>query len=233
MKLPDHEISHIKRSLRLRKGDQVILFNGEAEFIAELYLVTDDVVMANIVNTRDMDTSHELFKQIGLFAGLIKLNNFELILEKATELGVSAIYPLSTDYSQIKTNIAQAKFTRWQKIILQACKQSERSSIPTLEEPVALTAIQNALKSYDLTLLLTLPRQASDTTISTLQELTTYIQQAQSIAIIIGPEGGFSPEEHELMGKQGVKFVTLGNQILKTETAAIAALANLNFLIQN
>ncbi len=230
VKILDDEAFHIRKSLRLEVGDDVILFNGEKEYKAQLKVVSKDAVMAEI--TEVLASTSDTGKKYTLFQGLIRAANFELILQKNTELGVADIVPVFTEFSQINLPQVENKLERWQKIVVEACKQSERTSIPQVQQPMKFTDLQPALSEFDLVILFTLPRDnvTAIAAVQDIHELSEKIASATKVAYLIGPEGGFSPNEHKLAATWGIPFVTLGGNILKAETAAIAAQATLNFI---
>lgn len=224
VKLDDFEAEHLRKSLRVKKNDEIIIFNGEKEFKATLTLVSNDAVMAEIHST--ITSEQDTAKKIDLYQALNKSKSFELTIEKATEIGVSSIFPLETEYSIIKTDdISDKKIDRWQKIIISACKQSERISVPTLESPITLTEIQSSLQDYDLILFLSTETVSNAKNIS---DISDKIQEAKSIAVIVGPEGGFSPTEVELITQIDKLIpVSINKNILRSETAAIVVLGYL------
>lgn len=235
VKLPEDEANHIRTSLRLQKGDKVILFNGETAFTAELGLVTRKVVMANVIEqiSGEKASAAPAAQQVEivLAMSLIRVQNFELVLQKATELGVSKIIPINADYSQIKNKVAKAKYERWGKIILEACKQAERIDIPEILEIMTPSELVKHYPSSEYTgLMFTLQRQntAEGIEFETLQGVN--FGGEKPILIAVGPEGGFSPSEHILFADNNFSLIEiLEGRILRAETAAIAALT----LIQN
>jgi len=253
VKLPDSEINHIKKVLRLKKGDVVYLFNGEKEFKTELSIVSKDVVMGRIVEeyksaVSEGESQISSTLEITLFQALIRNNNFEFVLEKATEIGVNRIVPFETEYSVVKVNKVEHKVERWNKIALAAAKQSERKDIPWIDTPLKFEdAIVFANENkYDAVFFFTLPRENLNVEIESLKaQIEKYRKTAISasgqipkhekgigkvikVALFIGPEGGFSPKEHETAEQAVFRIVSLfsnENTILRAETAAISALS--------
>jgi 16S rRNA (uracil1498-N3)-methyltransferase len=228
VRLEEDEALHIRQSLRLKAGDEIILFNGAAEFTARLGLVTKEVVMANILE-KISDTEENSTFKLSLAQSLIKLSNFELVLEKCSELGITEFIPLAAEFSQVSSKTIQTKRPRFEKIILSACKQSERNFVPTLLEPVKLTQelIQQWKAEYDLVLVATLKRQATaQQPVLSAMELPQRLADTESTLLVIGPEGGFSPSEHKLLTAEDIALVEFVNgNILRSETAAIACAA--------
>jgi 16S rRNA (uracil1498-N3)-methyltransferase len=233
VKILDEEAYHIRKSLRLQPDDEIILFNGENEFKARLKIVSKEVVMADIVAVIGGESEDDKPK-FTLIQSLIRASNLELIFQKTTELGVDSIVPVFTEFSQINLPQVGNKLARWQKIVVEACKQSERISIPQIAEPIEFKDLKNTLAEFDLVLFFTLKREATADikTIRPLSELTEQIKMSRKVAYLIGPEGGFSPNEHKLAANWGLEFVALEGNVLKAETAAIAAQAILSFLAE-
>lgn len=231
-KMEEKDAIHALRSLRLNKGDHIVVSNGREEFDGlinnvngnDVYVKVGQQLEASVESVQDS-------KHIALYQSLIKLPAFELVLQKSTELGASGIIPMTTEFSQIRLPIGGNKVTRWEYIIESACKQSERVSIPVLGEPLDFDDALEQRGSYDINLLLTLERQSE--VVHHIADLGEKLKLANSIAIWTGPEGGFSPTEHKKAITAGLLPVTLGDYILKSETASIVALANLNLLVHS
>ncbi len=230
VKLADTEADHIRKSLKMKSGDEIILFNGENKFKAKLTLISSEAVMAEIIDKIDVQETTR--PQVTLLQGIIRLPNFELALQKCTELGVDNFVPLETEFSQVQMERLDAKTARWQKIIVEACKQSERTTIPQLYAPITFEEISGLISEFDLVLFCTVPRLVTSkmATITPISQLIVQIQTAKHVALLIGPEGGFSPTEHKLALEWKLPFVSLGEGVLKAETAAIAASALVRLL---
>jgi len=206
------EARHLREVLRLKPGDEVSVFDGEGrEFrgavvqarreSAELEL-RDEVAPAR----------SESPLQITLAVALLKGEKFDLVVQKATELGVSKIIPLITRFADIRLrdeSDAEKRVTRWQRIALEAAKQSGRAVVPEVSLPVPL---QSAFQSPCLLF--------SERGGHGLGQMDT-----DAVTAIIGSEGGWSDEELDQARAAGVQIVTLGGRILRAETAAITAAA--------
>ncbi len=233
VKLEDSDINHIKKVLRLGKGDKIILFNGEKEFLAELKIVSSEVVMAKIVEILKDTRGDSKKTEIALFQSLLRAGKFDFIIEKATELGIDYIIPVEAEFSQSKLDVAVRKIDRWQKVATASAKQSERIGIPQFQEPIKFARIKEYLNDFDLVLFLTIPRKnipSSQESIN-LKEIQDSFKDAKRIAYIIGPEGGFSPTEHKIASEWGLKFVKYGDTVLRSETAAVAILSVLRYIL--
>jgi 16S rRNA (uracil1498-N3)-methyltransferase len=225
VKLQDSDTSHVKKVLRLSSGDEIILFNGEREYLAVLTLVTKEFVTAEVKKIL-RSTSDELGISITLFQGLLKGGMFDLVVEKSVELGITQIIPVECEYSQMKLDVAEHKQDRWNKISLSAAKQSERLTIPEVSSPIRLSDIdENVIKQFDQVYFFTLEKGKIVT-----EQLPLKIE-GKRIAYIVGPEGGFSPGEHEYLIKElDLIPYTLGGTVLRAETASIVAGGILRFL---
>jgi 16S rRNA (uracil1498-N3)-methyltransferase len=225
IKLQESDTAHIKKVLRLTSGDEIILFNGEREYLAELTLVTKEFVTAEVKKIL-RSSAEETSIGITLFQGLLKGGMFDLVVEKSVELGISQIIPVECEYSQMKLDVAEHKFERWNKISLSAAKQSERLTIPEVSSPIRLSDIDiDVIEQFDQVFLFTLDKGKVSTSQLPLK------LEGKRIAYIIGPEGGFSPSEHEyLIETLGLTPYSLGTTILRAETASIVAGGILRFL---
>jgi 16S rRNA (uracil1498-N3)-methyltransferase len=236
VKLPDFEATHIRKSLRLQKGAEVYLFNGVKEFQAVLTLVSHDVVMAKIMSVEtNLSISDKEEINLTLFQALTKAPSFELVLEKSTELGVDQIVPFESEYSVVKTEKVLKKTERWNKIVLSSCKQSERVEIPEVLESTNFQEIFQLAKDQEIEdlIIFTLPRSNTKDLINlnSIKEVLKNIKSSK-VGIVIGPEGGFSPGELKYAAEiknMNIHFSILSKNVLKSETAAIAALAVVRF----
>lgn len=230
--LPESEAEHIRKSLRMQPGDEIVLFNGERKYNARLTRVTKECVLAEITSMDDPNVA--ALNQVTLFPALIRAANFELVIQKATELGVNNIVPLQSEFSQIKLERIETKLERWRKISLEACKQSERGDLVDILDPIQFEELSNSglFENFDLILFCTVPRLITNqiAEVQPIANIADRIKQAKHVALLIGPEGGFSPTEHQLAKEWGLPFVSLGISILKAETASIAALSFVKLL---
>lgn len=232
VKLNTEESEHARKSLRLKNGDEVYIFNGEKEFRAEITHIRNDLLMVQLteeVKQIDFEQKTEIY----LLQALTKKNSFEFVLEKATELGADKIVPVSTEYSVIDTAKIEKKYDRWGKIIINAAKQSERIVKPEVLPFISFREISQFLiaNSIEDTFVFEVPSKL-EKSITSNDLISSYqLKNLKKIAILIGPEGGFSPGEIEEM--KNYQFVTLFDTVLKSETAAVSALAVVNLLLGN
>ncbi|MCB2386264.1 16S rRNA (uracil(1498)-N(3))-methyltransferase [Thalassolituus alkanivorans] len=217
--LDDQAFAHLIRVLRMNDGDPVRLFNGDGhEYAGQLCDVqkkSASVLVGDILRS-EADTPLKL--QLGQVVS--KGDRMDFTIQKATELGISDITPLWSERCEVrlKGERLDKKMEHWQKVAISACEQSGRNRIPTINQPqyFADWAKNN---NADVRLLLHPHRQ---------KPLRDYPQPA-SVALLVGPEGGFSEQEVEMAMSSGFAGLTLGPRILRTETAALAALSVFQF----
>jgi len=215
------ELRHLVRVMRLREGDEIIVFDGEGnEYIAEICSVSKNMVVA--VNLRAERRKSPDF-HITLACALPKKGKFDFIVEKATELGVERIIPLETKRTETKIRDKDicAKIERWKAIALSAAKQSQRNTLPEITGVKGLKQVFT-IDKFDLVLMPALTVKRKRIT----EILTPHFKG--NILIIIGPEGDFTPEEVSYAEAKGAQIVSLGKNVLKVETAAIVTLAVVN-----
>jgi 16S rRNA (uracil1498-N3)-methyltransferase len=231
VKLPDSDISQIKKVLRLTKGDKVIVFNGEKEYLATLTLVSKDVVLVKLNELLNEISNQEDGVSFTLFQGLLRAGKFDTIIEKTTELGINKIVPVECDFSQSKVEVVDRKISRWSKLAVSAAKQSERIDVPTIADGVEFKNLKEILKQYDKVYFFTIPRKKIEESLESkdLIEVKANIK-SKKIAFIVGPEGGFSPREHEMAKKWKLKFVHYNAPVLRAETAAVVLTGILKFI---
>lgn len=212
---------HALRVLRLERGDEIELVCAPGRYLAQITGETDGLVQ---VKVREELRRTEARTRVTLYQGLPKADKMELIVQKATELGVQAIRPVAMERCVVKLEGKDAgkKTERWQKIAREAVKQCARVSVPEVLEPRKLTQLGEELSQLDV---LIVPwEDARDGSIR--QALAPFENQnALRVGILIGPEGGISGQEaHWMAENAGAKLVTLGPRILRTETAGLCAL---------
>lgn len=210
---------HAVRVLRLRAGDALVLFNGDGnDYTAELIDVRKEHAVCRIHTARERPTESTL--SIELAQGISRGERMDYTLQKAVELGVQRIVPLATERSQVKLSgeREEKRLQHWQGIILHACEQSGRSRVPELL-PVQRLDQWLATRPRAGQALFLDPE--GDVSVSGLKG------PVDTLSLLVGPEGGLSPAERELAVRGGFLRLRLGPRILRTETAAVAALAAL------
>jgi 16S rRNA (uracil1498-N3)-methyltransferase len=218
--LPEAAAHHAARVLRLRDDDEITLFNGDGgEFAARIARVDAGAVAVNVGQFRDIDRDSPLL--VTLIQGLATGDRMDYTIQKAVELGVAAVQPVTTARSVARLDAprAEKRILHWRQIAISACEQCGRNRIP---EVLPLQDIEHWLlapTSASLRLLLAPEGQRA---------LAQMIRPSGSIEFLVGPEGGLAPEETAAALRAGFTAVRLGPRILRTETAALAALAALN-----
>ena len=206
--------------LRMQPGQSVVVFDETAvEYLVTLTHITPQQVIGAIQSQRP--SLNEPTTQITLFQSLLKRDKFEWVPQKGTEIGVTGFVPIVTQRSLVQdTRMKANKLSRRQKIISEAAEQAHRSRVPQLEAPVNWRTALAQIPDFDLVLL---AHVGSDRPLHPL--LTTHHQLPKSIALFIGPEGGFTDAEVTQAQKAGAHIFSLGPRVLRTETAAAVAAA--------
>ena len=224
------DVNHIKNVLRMSVGDKICVINGQnnKEYYCEITALGNDAVDTRICEIRESD--QELGNEIVLFQGLPKSDKMELIIQKAVELGVHTIVPVSTDRTVVKLDAKKEanKRKRWMSISESAAKQSGRLRIPEVTQVVSFQEALEMAGKMDVRLI---PYELAEGMEKT-REIMSSIQPGQSVAVFIGPEGGFESSEIEKAMETGVQPVTLGKRILRTETAGLVTLAMLVYNLE-
>ncbi len=219
------DVKHIYRVLRVTQGEKVVVnnLNGE-EFLGEVEDVNKQEVSIKILEKLDINNESNL--NITLFQGLPKASKMDLIVQKCVELGINKIVPTITHRVDIKLKGEFKKLDRLNKIAQEASKQSKRTIIPTVENPIEFT---NAIKSMeDLDLIVVPYENATGFGIKSMTKALD-LSKVKNIGIMVGPEGGFEEEEIEILKSKGANIVTLGPRILRTETAGFTCIAILQY----
>ena len=217
------DIKHMTKVMRLGEGDTVDVSDSmEWEYSAEIVSVDADEVLLSIVDKQKFAREPET--RVTLFQGVPKAGKMETIIQKCVELGIHAVVPVFMERTVVveKGNFGK-KLDRWQKISDEAVKQCKRGMIPQIEDQLQFKEMLPKLAEFDL-ILFPYENESNYSIKDCLRNLPAE-EKPETIAIVIGPEGGFSDKEAELMDENGAVRVTLGKTILRTETAGMAALA--------
>lgn len=211
---------HIARALRARIGEKLLLIDeNQIQYETRIKTITTNEILCNI--EKFYASKRDLEFDLYLAQSPLRSDAQSTIMEKATELGIRGIYPIFTDNCALNKPAIEKKIDKWQKIMNEACKQCERSKIPTCFE---LTTIKDVVeKDFDRIIVLA----ERSTEISLKKYLTNNpIKKWEKILAIIGPEGGFSQKEFDFFKKKQLPLISLGDLILKAETAVIVTLGN-------
>ena len=217
--LPESAAAHLVRVLRLGVGDACVLFNGDGhDYDARIVAVGKRGGEVEIIAARAVDNESPL--RIVLVQGIARGEKMDWILQKATELGVAAFVPVSSERSEVKLDGDRAakRLAHWRSVVVAACEQSWRACVP---EVASAEPLATALSRLPDGIRLTLDPEAKDV-IATLGH-----PGDRPIVVAIGPEGGWSPRDRSLLSEAGFSGLRLGQRILRTETAGIAAIAAL------
>jgi 16S rRNA (uracil1498-N3)-methyltransferase len=223
LRLPEEKSLHLLRVLRLREGDGVALFNGDGHDYAARITGSERKAVEVTVDAAE-PRANESPLAITLLQGVARGDKMDLILQKATELGVQAIQPVMTERTEVKLDAerAERRIAHWRGVVAAACEQSGRARVPSVAEPRALHEAVAALPGDARRLILDPHRGRA------LKRLD--IDVAQPVVLVIGPEGGLGERDHKLLDKSGFEGVQLGPRVLRTETAGLAVLAALQAL---
>lgn len=220
LSMPDDTANHLVRVMRLGEGDACILFNGDGhDYSATLVAVGKREVRVRV--DQGVPLANESGLRITLLQGVARGEKMDLILQKATELGVAAIVPVNAERTEVKLDgtRAEKRVMHWNHVVQSACGQSGRAVIPAVGAPLSLAQAVAALPVD--TLRLTLDPQGTH------RLATLAAAPVAGIVIAIGPEGGWSPRDRAQLASAGFEGLQLGPRILRTETAGLAAIAAL------
>jgi 16S rRNA (uracil1498-N3)-methyltransferase len=233
VELPRDTGAHLAKVLRARSGDEIVLFNGDGcEFSGAIEAVHGSRVSASIGAVRIVDRESPF--QLTLVQCVPRGDRMDFIVQKATELGVARIVPVLSQRSVVRLDEVQAasKQAHWRAVAVSACEQCGRNRLPNVEPPQPLLSYLGALAPRahtDRTLRLVLePERARETRRDArsieAQSIGSEIPAASGAQVAIGPEGGFTPDELEAFDLSTFFRLALGPRVLRTETAAIAAI---------
>ena len=226
--LPDNVRHHAVRVLRLKQGDTIILFNGQGgEFLSEIISINKNTSTLKVFEYNEYECESPL--TIELSQAICANEKMDWIIQKAVEMGVNRIQPISTTRGVIKLSSERAVKRRqhWQQIAIAACEQCGRNRLPEILPPLSLPHWLGKIKKHELsthTNLLLLPTAE--------QKLSELSEQPNnpSYTLLIGPEGGFTPEEERAALHTHFVPIRVGKRILRTESAALATIAALQTL---
>ena len=220
IKIINNDYNHIVNVLRMKKEDNILITNKNTleTYNCKIEQINEREVLCNIISVENKEV--EMNVKVDIFQGLPKADKMEYIIQKCVELGVHKIVPVNMKYCVAKIKDEDKKNIRWNTISEVASKQCKRNLIPKIEKSINMANLYNEIKNYDLAIV---AYENEDNT--TIKNVLQENKNVKSIAVIIGPEGGISSDEIESLKNLGVKIVSLGNRILRTETASIVALS--------
>lgn len=213
---------HISNVLRMEKGESITACCGDGmDYIAEITDISKDCVKAKVIKTEPSRGESDI--KITLFQGMPKGEKFDTVIQKSIELGVYEIIPLMLKRCVVKTDEKKvsAKTERRNKIALSAAKQCGRGIVPKVKAPLDIKEAAKLMKNFDLVII-----AYEEEKEITLKDVLTSCGDVKNIAVVIGPEGGIEREElNYLIETANGKSVTLGERILRTETAPISLIS--------
>lgn len=216
LRLPDTAATHLVRVLRAREGDACVLFNGDGgDYSARIDAIGRREVMVEVDGRTEVDNESPL--RIELLQGIARGEKMDLVLQKATELGVTAVRPVSSERSEVRLDAqrTEKRLAHWRQVVIGACEQCGRSRIPEVSRPDSLAAALQTLPQDTLRLTLALDGAQS----------LSQLEPAMHIVLAAGPEGGWSPRDREQLESASFIALRFGPRVLRTETAGIAAIA--------
>lgn len=230
IRITGSDVNHIKNVLRMKIGEEIAVSNGidGKEYRCEISAVGEEEICCTLRFIKEEGL--ELPSKIYLFQGLPKADKMELIIQKAVELGVYEIIPVAMRRCVVKLDEkkAKSKLSRWQSISEAAAKQSRRKVIPAVKEVMTFKEAVSYAEQIDVKLL---PYELAEGMQHT-KELIDGLKPGQSVAVFIGPEGGFDEDEIKTASESGLQPITMGKRILRTETAGFTILAWLMYHLE-
>lgn len=220
--------THIARALRARAGEKLLLIDeNKIQYETFISEITNNEIVAKI--EKSYPSTRSLDFTLDLAQSPLSNDGQNFIIEKATELGISRVIPVFTDYCSVKRSVIEKKIPKWQRIMYESSKQCERADIPQCGE---LTTIKDLVTVEKYDKIIVFCERIADKTIRDSFK-TSAIKQGDKVLVIIGPEGGFSDSEFEYFRTQNFEMLTLGTLILRAETAVVVGLGNIIYEYTN
>lgn len=224
-RLTGPEAHHLRKVLRLSVGEEICLFDGTGNRLqARIDKITKEAVETTILK-KEEDPPAKVRLHLG--QSCLKGQKMDLVVQKATELGVESVWPFWSEHGVHRLGHGD-KAERWHRIAFEACKQCNRARIPDIAEARGLTELLAAPPEADLKLIFWEKEQKNG-----LSEVLQDRLALNSVFFLVGPEGGFSEQEYQAACENGFIPVSLGSRILRAETASLTATAILQFLLGN
>ncbi|MBI5699725.1 16S rRNA (uracil(1498)-N(3))-methyltransferase [Candidatus Saganbacteria bacterium] len=224
------DVNHIKNVLRLKAGDKIEVFDGsQKSYLCELQEFNREFIRGMIISETKKDIEPTI--KVTLAQCLLKGKKMDLVIQKAVELGVDRVIPVTSERSvpDIKEK-EDKKLSHWRTIAKEAAEQCGRTLVPDISSLLSFEELLKLGKTFDLALV-PWELETGNSLKQALKEPRRLAAGPASFLVTIGPEGGFSNEEIAKAGSAGFKAVSLGRRILRAETAAISTLANIYFFL--
>lgn len=214
--------NHIVKALRVKVGEKILLIDEkQVQYEGTIDYISNKSVDVQV--NKSYESKRKLDFELYLAQSPLRSDAQSFIIEKATELGVDGVYPIYTDNCALKKSVIEQKVSKWQKLMSEASKQCERAYIPKCFE---LTTIEKLIKGKKFDKILAFTERAAKYNLKSYLKDNPILQE-EKILVIIGPEGGFSDKEFEYFEKNKITTLSLGELILKAETAVVVALGNI------
>ena len=222
-KFTDEQSHHVFKVMRMKNDNVIRLVDSESNpFLAKIEYVSNSPY-AKVFEK--LEENHELPVKVTLILALIKNDKWDLVLQKACELGVSTIIPFESSRTVVKVNNnINKKIVRWQKILQEASEQCKRTIIPNITTPIKFKQIKDFKSDLNF---------VAYEDLNNPSDFVKEIKTNKNINLIIGPEGGFSKDEIDYLNENGFKSVRLGKRILRAETASMYALSCVSAVLEN
>lgn len=219
---------HIARSLRARVGEKLLLIDEkQVQYETSISEITNSKIFVEIDNA--YPSNRFLDFDLYLAQSPLRSDAQALLIEKATELGVKAVFPVVTDNCALNKSVIEKKIPKWQKVMYEASKQCERAIVPDCFD---VSSIDKVLKENSFDKVIVFCERIADKTIRDSFKVKPILKD-QKVLVIIGPEGGFSQKEFDYFKENNLEMLTLGDLILKAETATVVALGNIIYEYSN
>ena len=231
------DVNHIKNVIRLKVGDEISISNGidGRDYRCGIASITDTEILCELRFIKEDGV--ELPSKVYLFQGLPKGDKMEFIIQKMVELGVYEIIPVAMKRCVVRLDDkkAKSKIARWQGISEAAAKQSKRGVVPQIHDVMSYQAALEYAQTMDVKLV---PYEMEETLdgasgMAGTKKIIEGLRPGQSVAVFIGPEGGFEESEIQAAIDAGMKPITLGKRILRTETAGMTVMAWLMYQLES
>lgn len=220
------DVRHLRLVLRKQIGDRLLIGVAGQTYEGKIIAIDNEQIQVALVTEVTLQVESPI--SVRLYLGLIKGSKFDLVVQKAVELGVNEIVPFVSRYTVVKLDKHKfdSKQQRWQKIAQAAAKQSQRALIPQVRKPIDFPHVVSELKASGTdSKILMLYEKAAELSLKQLNE-----ESFDTISIIIGPEGGFCRNEVEQVRTIGGSIIKVGDRIMRSETAAIVGISLIQFI---
>jgi 16S rRNA (uracil1498-N3)-methyltransferase len=229
IELKPEESHHVHKVMRMGVNDDIVIFDGNREYFGVIEKASSKKVLIKIISSKTFNSYDKL--QITLAIGVPKYKKMDLIVQKATELGVKKIIPVLTKRSIVGFNQknSKKKIDRWRQIAIAACKQCGRIDIPVISEVIKIDEAAKIAANYDIAFAGCLSKNTQS-----LKEILkkNQLHKKNNIVVFVGPEGGFDSAEVELFLENKIKPVSFGRRILRSETAVFYILSVLSYQLE-